>query len=469
MLPWWAAATTPGEKLMLAGRLDDALPVVQAEARANQSDLDSQERYIDLLLTMELGSIAETNYRRRVAADSSNADSHYLLGRVVPTAPLAVAEYQRALQLDAEHARAYMGLGAVYRATGASGEAIDAYRLALQRDTSLGEAWGGLTIALLNQNRRGEALEAARLHMLNVPGEAGGYLVVAELRPDEAAAVTAQAVTAAPDDPRVHAAMAEIELLAGRGKQAREAGVAALTIAPGHIGARLTVMFAHAMEQGTLDAEGYKAMVIAQNISQSDPEKAREAYDLLVQSYPKCPLVYMGRSRVPRGIDAAITDVRKALELDPQMSEAQAALGLLLMQTGDFKGALMALDQAIVARPFDISLLIMSAKAAGELDSTASLSRLEQAWTTFPSDVRLALVYAQYLSAAGGHERAIEILAKTANKVPDPKLGVALASVAKDGELVTLGAQTLDELATSTGNATFAAIATSLRDGGAGK
>lgn len=447
---------------MMAGDLDRALPLVQKEARSAPDDLDAQERYIDLMLSMQLGSVAEANIRRRVAAHPQSADAHYLLGRVVPTADLAVASYRKALELQPEHARAYMGLGAVYRAVGQYADAVQAYKTALGHDASLGEAWAGLTTTLLIQQRRDEALESARLSIANVPGEAEGYLTVSELAPDEALEVLRLAQTRVPDDPRPSARLAELLLEQGDGQGAQAAAERAVQLAPGLGSAQLTLLFANAMASGTLDAKGYRALISARAL-EAEPEKARAQYDVLASSYPGCSLVYMARAGVQPTSTEAVADLRKAVQLDPHNVEAQAALGLALLQLGQPKGAVLALDTALTKRPTDISLIIAASQAADQVQPGAGLSRLDQAWTYIQTDVRLTLIFAAQLVKNGGAERALDVLETSAKQVPDGRLGVAFASIAKEAGKVQEGADRLDALTQQTGNPAFAQAAAELR------
>ena len=65
---------------MLSGRVDEALPVARQEAFEDPANLDAQERYIDLLLTVGMAGMAEQTYRDRVQQAPMDADAHYLLG-----------------------------------------------------------------------------------------------------------------------------------------------------------------------------------------------------------------------------------------------------------------------------------------------------------------------------------------------------------------------------------------------------
>src|SRR5690606_20117134 len=91
------------ESLLRAGRLAEAIPLAEAEARAAPTDLDAQERYLDLLLTLGLPRDAETFCRERVAVKPGEADAHYLLGRALQSPQASRVAYEHALRIDPEH------------------------------------------------------------------------------------------------------------------------------------------------------------------------------------------------------------------------------------------------------------------------------------------------------------------------------------------------------------------------------
>ncbi|MBW2253034.1 MAG: tetratricopeptide repeat protein [Deltaproteobacteria bacterium] len=460
-------AASEVEALLWAGRVAEALPAARVEAEAAPSDLAVHERYIDILLSLGMPSLADATYRERLAR-TPDADSHYLLGRAVLTAEEARVLYHEALKLNPDHARSMMGMGAVHRASGQYDDAIIAYRDALGIDPRLSEAWAGLGAALLSLGRVEEALQAAREGMANVPGEADSYLAVSVLAPSEAEDVLRKAVKHIPDDPRVHAALAEVLLEAGNGRGARKEATAALDIDPGRGDARLSLMFAESMAQGWLDAEGYRGMVEARGLEEVAPLPARERYDALVASYPRSPLPWMGRarSRASQGdVAGAMEDLGAALERDPANIEAMAAMGLVLLELGRASEARPPLKRSATERPHDASLAVaaaMAAEASG--DRVTALQELENAGTHFPWDARVALTRAKILADAGRSEDAYLVLRDAVERLPgDDRLVLSLAAAAKDLGRNEEAAILMDELARRTRNAAFSDLARKLR------
>lgn len=470
LLLLWSPVSLAGsevEVLLRAGRVAEALPAARAEAEAAPSDLAAQERYIDILLSLNMPGLADATYRERLGR-TPDADSYYLLGRAVLTAEEARELYETALKLDPNHARSMMGMGAVQRAVGQYEEAATSYRAALAIDPGLGEAWAGLGAALLSLGRVDDALQAARQGMANVPGEPDAYLAVSVLAPSEAEEVLTQAVKQIPDDPRLHAALAEVYLEAGNGRGARKEATAALDIDPTRGDARLSLLFADSMARGWMDADGYRGMVEARALEESAPLAARERYDALVAAHSESPLPWMGRARVRAGQgDAlgAMEDLREALTRDADNIEAMGAMGLVLLQMGRASEARPPLVRAASERPQDASLAVAAAMAAAASgDRTTALQELDDASTRFPWDARVALTRAKILAEQGRSEEAYRVLKEAAERLPgDDRLVLSLAAAAKDLGRNEEAAVLLDELARRTGNQAFSDLARKVR------
>ncbi|MFT7521611.1 MAG: tetratricopeptide (TPR) repeat protein, partial [Kiritimatiellia bacterium] len=351
------------EHLIRIGQLDDAFVVAQAEARERPRDLDAQELLVDLAMTMGLANLVRPRYQEIVSHHPDDADAYYMMGRLALGAHEAEALYRKALELSPGHARSYMGLGAVHRAQGRMGAAEEAYQHALSRDRSLGEAWAGLGAALLAQGRVDDARANARQAVLAVPHEADPYIAVATLEPESAVSILRKGVTAMPDEPRLHTFLAMALLEQGLGSSALVEARAALSLSPGFGSAELAQLVARAQISGTLDGPGYRDMLIAQRLS---GPRQRAAFDQLVERYPVCELIWLGRAQVRAAAgdaDGSLDDLSRAAQLAPNQPEVQAALGVALERRGRGSLALPWLYKALIARPDDASLAIAAARA----------------------------------------------------------------------------------------------------------
>ncbi len=463
----WAGSEV--ESLMRRGRVSEALPLARAEAVAAPDDLDAQERLIDLLFSVGLAPEADRIYRARVAA-RDDADSWYLLGRAVLAAEDARAAYDTAISKQRDHARAYMGLGAVFRGTGRFQEAEMAYLAALDLNPKLSEAWAGLGAAQLAQGKVAEAVAAARGGVANVPDEADSYLALSVLVPEEAMAALKEAAKRVPDDARVHAAVAEEYLKVGDGANAKVAAEAALRIDPNRGDAQLSLVFADSMASGALDAAGYQGLIDARGAEEEDMTTALAAYDRLIAAHPRSSLPLMGRARVRATMgdrDAAIADLGAALALDPSNVEAMAASGLLLLEAGRASEAKPRLQRASAERPLDVSLTMAYARAqkeSGDLDgAVATLARAE---AVSPYDARLVLTRAKWLAESKRSSAAYDALREGVKRMPgDDRLVLSLAAAAKDLGRPEEAADLLEVLAERSGSEQLRDLARRLRAG----
>lgn len=456
----------PVSDALYAGDVERAVRVAAQQVATEPEDLVAHEQLVDMYLALGVPARA-----LRVAKDRQeyrdDADARYLIGRAVLTATDARTAYLAALELEPDHARSHMGLAAVYRSEGSALAAEESYRRALDLDPSLGEAWAGLQASLLLQGRPADALVEARRAMAAVPHEAEPWLAVALLAPAEAEAVLREAVGRAAGDPRVHEALAEHLLARGEWAEARLHARQALAIDPTLADARLTLAVAASLEAGTLDATGYGRLLTAQDLERSDPSGAREAYDALVTDYPGSPLPWMARARVRAATDpsGAGDDLVRALEIDPDQVEAQAALGMLLHRTGSSAQAWPLLRAATAARPHDASLAVVAGQAAVAAGQPAEgRARLEEAARAHPWDARAALALAGLYAEQGEVEAAYHLLKGAVERVPDAGLVLALAAAARELGRVDEAADLLDILAGDLGDPSLAETAARLRE-----
>ena len=449
--PSVAAAGNDAESLMRAGRLAEAYPVARDEAAREPGDIDAQELLIDLSVTLGLHNSITPVYQVRVRKAPSEADGHYLLGRLALTASEAEGHYRDALKIDADHARSMMGLGAIHRSAGRHQQAVAAYRDALARDPSLSEAWAGLQAALLQLgDLEGATAEAVRA-MAAVPDEPDPYVSVATLDRPRAVEVLRLGVRNVPDDPRLHAMLARALLDTGDGAGAEKSASIAEKLAPTYAEASYLRLVGQSMASGALDVDGWKALGAAQE--QRDAKAARAAFDGRVAKYPEASLVWLGRGKVraARGdLQGGIDDMRQAVRLAPGEVEAQATLGVHLLRAERAVEARPILEAASRARPTDIALRVARAEAAHQMgDGMAAREVLVETVKAYPYDVRPVLAGARILSEQGDSRGAYILLRDAAPRISDPRLVVMLAAAARDVGNLDEALQILDGLAAS--------------------
>ncbi len=462
-----AFAATEAERLMWAGRLEQALPVARREAEAAPGDIDAQERYIDLLSTLGLATTGTVVYRARLESNPDSADAAYLLGRALPDPSLAEEAYRLGLALDASHARSQLGLAAVDASRGRFVEAEAAYGESVRRDPSLVEGWSGLARTRIMLGKPEEALAAARSAVRNVPGAADGYLVLAVLAPAEAENVLAEAARRVPEDPRVHAARAEDFLSRGQGEPALKAANTALSLDPSHGGAALSALLAHALIERRLDREGYQQLMRWKAKEGKDRSGAETAYAALAARYPRSALPRLAQARVAMASgqrDAALRHLRSALEVEPESVEVRATLGVQLRAAGQLSAARPLLEAAVAARPLDVSLILaLAVSEAATGDWARAVTRLEDAEKRWPHEARLPLELAGLYADSGKNEDAFRVLATAVTRVPDVRLAVSLVAAAVATKRLEEGARLAEDVARRTGDAKWRDIASKLR------
>jgi tetratricopeptide (TPR) repeat protein len=415
---------------------------------------------------MGLLGAADATYRSRVEAVPT-AQSWYLFGRVLVDPDEAERAYRIALESDPEHARSYMGLGAVFRATGRADEAIAAYDRSLAIDPTLAESYSGLVQlhAALGNNEAARAVAERAIQA--IPNDPEGYLMKAVLSPETALDTLRAGATAAANDPRIHAALAEQWLDRSNGAEARTAALRALEISESFADPALSLLFADEMIRGALDADGYHQLLATRLIEEDNIFAAITAYDTLVEQYPESALPLMARARLKArqgNLDDAITDLANAIGNDSANVEAQAVLGLLLLESNRLAEAISVLGQVVRARPGDTRLAIALARSqdsAGE--KQAALATMERLRELRPLHIETALLAAKLQAETGNSEKAYETLITVAREIPDERLVLALAAASTDIGRRQDAARWLDRLAMTSGNPAYSELAEKLR------
>jgi tetratricopeptide (TPR) repeat protein len=448
---WVGLAFAGAQDLMREGRLQEAFPAARAEAAAHPDDVDTMERWYDLLSTLGMPDLAVAEAQRSVVSHPGSADASYLLGRVLPSADLSRRAYDRALELDRRHARATMGLGSLAQAANDAVTAEAKFSAAVAMDPSLLEAWQGLVAARLMSARPDKAIESAKATIAANPSAAEGYLTLAVLDGPNGLKTLEHATTKVKDDPRIFASLAEARLDANDLGGARKAVDSALAIDPGRPEAIYVAWVVASMERGNLRVADWAAVQEIRRLQRSDLARARARADALVAAAPKSavPLVVRARLATAAGDHvAAGADLQAALALDPGDVETEAEVGRWLLANGRAPEAKRWLEAASIAHPWDEGLALAAGNAAiGAGDVAWAVPFLGAAVTRCPYDAPLALALANAQSKAGDREAAYQTLSAAAKRLPDGRIVVALAAAAKDSGRFAEAADIVEALA----------------------
>lgn len=466
--PAVAQAQSQAEMLLWRGEVDAALRAAAEAAGKRPDDLDAHELLIDIYLSGGYADRAAEQYGERVRQDPTSPDAHYLHGRALVDAGQARDAYEKALRFDPDHARSHMGVAAVHLAQGRLGDARAAYGRAVQLDPSLGEAWLGLVRGAIAAEDLAAARKATADGLQAVPTEGGLYLARVALEPQTALATLEQAIRNAPKDPRLHEALATARLEAGDAAGAVKSATRALASNPRLPEAARTQLVAKAVAAGSLDMPGYQSLAQARQLQEQDAKAAAAAFDDLVKRYPATALTWMARAQLRQAAgdrDGALSDLKAALEREPDNVEVQAAYGLLLLEAERGEEARTLLRNASGARPWDPSLRLAlgrAHRAAG--DPAAAVLELMPLRKRMPHDVDVVLHLAQAHVESGNAELAYVVVRDALRTLPDPRIGAAMILAATAAGRFGEAASLLEQVAQQTGDARLRDAAAQLRE-----
>ena len=434
-------------------------------------DLDAAELLIDVLVSTEQLGEAMRRAQAQVDANPSRPQGWYLLGRATQDPAAAEEAYQHALRVDSNHARSWMGLGAVRRGTGAGPEAENAYRRALALDPSLGEAWVGVWTMELARDDDAAAQATMRAAIKVLPTLPEAWLSLSVLAPQEAESLLTRAAKAIPDDVRIPHALARNRVGRGDFKAALAAYDQALALQPQMDDLTVERGLCAEVVRKALKPEDATHLLEIRLMASQDPEEALPVVDKVVAANAQS-----GWARLIRGnllhslqqLSLAEKDLRAALDRMPDSPSAMSGLGVLLLSTHRASDARPLLEKAAKGRPWDDSLAVAAAMAAAEAgDREAAIKSLEAALVTFPASTGPPLGLAQVKLAQGDSMGAYLVLRDAVRRTPDPQLALAMGGAALQAGKGEEAATILDELFVRTGYSGFSEAARRIRAIGA--
>lgn len=471
-----ARAGTPtvaaAERLLEAGDIDAALADVRAAVAAHPDDVEANELLIDILTSTGHGSSVAETYGARAQAAPTSPDAWYLAGRAEPDPDRSLADFERALKLAPNHARAWMGVGAVRRAKGDAAGAREAYQKAVDNDPSLVEAWNGLWIATQALKGTDAGIAVLKKAVEALPGEGRLWVTLAALQsPAEARKTLETAARKLPDDLRVRIALARARMADGDGPGAEAAYDRALAQAPSRTDLLAERGIAAELAAGRLDGRAARDLLSARS---GNPSSTLGKLDAVIVEWPESGWARMVRGNLEQAMGdsrAAETDLRAALARLPESAEAQAALGLVLLSEHKADEAKPLLEAAARKRPNDESLAVAAAVAVAQADGPdAGRTALEAVSKRFPNGDGAVLALARLDLAQGEAKRAMNRLkaAMQRRTRTDPQLALAYVAAARQAGDLNEATSTLEALAAKTGDPRYAAAARQIRDATSG-
>ncbi len=464
--PARAADLRTAVALLDKGQVASARAELNAVLAERPNDIEANELAIDLRVSAGEAEAVLKEYRDRSAAQPDNADAAYLLGRAEPAPDAARAAFELALRLSPEHARAWMGIGALERVGGRPGAAVAAYERALKADPRLIEAWNGLRKATLALEDMRGAQAVSRRALDALPEERDTWLALAAFVPVEAPKLLAEAAARFPDDPVVQIAYGRALFENGLTQDALAVYEALLNRWPDRTLRTEAALLADIRAE-RLDLQGAKAILESRERLGPDPKAAERALSDAARRWPRSATLQLVWGNVLAATGQPVEAekaLRRAVELDPDSPEINSGLGMFLLATKRPDAALPSLDRAAAARPEEVALGVAAGMARAEAgDPAGAAERLLNLTEAHPYEVAPPLALARVLMSARAAPQAIAVLIDALVRRPDPELFRALLVVARAAGQLEAAAAQLESEAKRTGDPRFTDGAAMLR------
>jgi DNA-binding winged helix-turn-helix (wHTH) protein/tetratricopeptide (TPR) repeat protein len=360
-----------GDRLRITGRVVDASTgETRADAKADgalEHVFELQDRVV-AQLSEALGTTQARSVQGRHRETSSlEAYQAFTEGRVrlesldSARVPGAIADFERAIALDARYAAAHVGLANArfwqYEMSRARNQpdaallarAVDHVRRAIELDRDFAEAHATLAFLLVSAGRSADALAAARRSVSIDPGYWGHQFRLAHAAwGEERLRALAQAVELYPDFPFVHFEAAMVHIARG-----------ALDRAESVLREGAIVQDRQADLKQRYPAKGLHWLLGLVRLARGDAAEALLEFDHEIASGPGqlyAPEFAMnahdgaGFVHLLTGDPAdAVFRFRKALELFPDHAKSLVGLGAAMSADGDAPGAEAAFAKAVTA------------------------------------------------------------------------------------------------------------------------
>jgi TolB-like protein/Tfp pilus assembly protein PilF len=361
-----------GDRLRITARVVEAATgEATAEAKADgplAQVFELQDRIVSQFADALGMAKAEAGSRRSIGDTSSlEAYQAFTEGRVrlesldASRVPGAVADFERAIELDPQYASAHVGLANArfwqYEMSRARNQpdaallarAIDHVRRAIELERGLAEAHASLAFLLMSAGRADEALAAARRAVQIEPGYWGNQFRLAHAAwGEERLAALARAVDLYPDFPFVHFEAAMVHI-------ARNA----LDRAESVLREGTIVQDRQADRKQRYPAKGLHWLLGLVRLARGDAAEAQREFQKEISSGASqlyAPEFAMnahdgsGFAFLSVGEpEAAAVQFRCALELFPEHARSLVGLGASLTASGDAAGADAAFGRAAAA------------------------------------------------------------------------------------------------------------------------
>ncbi len=358
-----------GDRLRITARVVDASSgEATAEAKAD-GPLAQVFELQDRIVAQFAETLGMARKQPRSLGDTSSLEAYHSFteGRVrlesldASLVPAAIADFERAIELDPRYAAAHVGLANArfwqYQMSRARNQpeaallarAIDHVRRAIELERDLAEAHATLSFLLMSAGRASEALSAARRAVALEPGYWGNQFRLAHAAwGDERLQALSRAMDLYPDFPFIHFEIAMVHIARGDLDRAEP------VLREGTI-----VQDRQADRKQRYPAKGLHWLLGLVRLASGDSAEAQREFEREISSgssqlyAPEFAMnahdgLAFGFLRAGDPV-AAVTQFRRALELFPEHARSLVGLGAALASSGDTAGAEAALGRASAA------------------------------------------------------------------------------------------------------------------------
>jgi FimV-like protein len=311
-------------------------------------------------------------------------------------------------------AEAYNALGAAFAEAHKLNCAVPAFEEALRLDERDWRARYNLALALIQKGEETKAAEHLHVLIQQKPDspeahEALGSLLEQQGKLEEAEEEFKQALKFDPGSAAAALSLGQVLI----GQKRYTAALAYLqdalkTPAPSDMKAQLQTTLAVAYaESGDSD----QAIRTLEEVIKAHPDNA-EAYFNLGTVYAKQGPAF--------GYQKAVANFKEAIRIDPHFDAARYSLAKVLVQTGQFSGAVEYLSEYVLNRPNDAEgFHLLGSAYAGFPQLSKAVELLERARQLRPDDYQIRYDLGASLAKAGKTEEAIEQLRAAERINPD--------------------------------------------------
>ncbi|HUI06614.1 MAG TPA: tetratricopeptide repeat protein [Verrucomicrobiae bacterium] len=361
------------------------------------------------------------------------AEAHNNLGNALLDAgrvPEAIAQYERALEINSDYAQAHFNLGVALRTAGRLPEAVGHWEQALRLDPDFADARCNLGNALAEAGRLPEAIAQYEWALRIKPDLAEAHNNLAAVlihlgRFDEAVGQCEQAIRSNPDFPDAHNNLKAALGHLGDANDALKHYELAVRLAPDSAAAHANLGDA-LLQQGRVE-EAIEHYEQAAHIKPDNIEVLNNLGAALARA-----------DRIPE----AVACFERVLEVDPDIAQTQNNLGLALTRLGRASEATAHYEQALRIDPeyagahFNLAVALEQAgQTSNALEHYERALRINPDYVEAHYNIGFALAQAGRLKEAIEHwEQAVRIRPGFAEA--HYNLGSALADMGRTQEAI---------------------------------